>query len=149
MKKISVRVSLPFTMILTLGAHAPSTAWAVQQHGGAEGLVSHQIGHVLFILGMGYLLYQAHRNPIVGPGWREFRGFLRLIVLWNILTFSGHWVREFIDPQRFLKAGSRTIAFTIEEFPDALFYLSSLDHLLLVPAFFLLLLALRKWRSQV
>lgn len=148
MNNISARVSLPFTFFLALGTLAPSTARAVQQHGGAEGLVSHQIGHVLFILGMGYLLYQAYRNPIVGPGWREFRGFLWLIVLWNILTFSGHWMREFIDPERFLKAGSRTIAFTIEEFPDALFYLSSLDHLILVPAIFLLLLALRKWRHQ-
>ena len=148
MKNIYARVSLPLTIVLALGVLAPSAAWAVQQHGGAEGLVSHQIGHVLFILGMGYLLYQAHRNPIVGPGWREFRGFLWLIVLWNSLTFSGHWVREFIDPQRFLKAGNRTIAFTIEGFPDAIFYLSSLDHLILVPAIFLLLLALRKWRYQ-
>jgi hypothetical protein len=148
MKSILVRASPPFAILLSLGALAPPQVWAVQQHGGGEGLVSHQIGHVLFIVGMGYLLFHAHRNPIVGPGWREFRGFLRLIVLWNILTFSGHWAREFINPEKFLKSGSRTIAFTIENLPDALYYLSSLDHLLLVPAFFLLLLALRKWRFQ-
>jgi hypothetical protein len=143
-----MRVSSAFALVLTLSALAPLQAWAVQQHGGAEGLVSHQIGHVLFIIGMGYLLYHTHRNPIVGPGWREFGGFLWLIVLWNILTFSGHWVRESIDPQKFLKSGSRTIAFTIENLPDALYYISSLDHLFLVPAFILLLRALRKWRSQ-
>jgi len=148
MKKILANFFPSFAVLLLLGALAPPEVWAVQQHGGAEGLVSHQIGHILFIVGMGYLLFLAHRNPIVGPGWKEFRGFLWLIVLWNILTFSGHWVREFIDPERFLKSGSRTIAFTIEDLPDALYYLSSLDHLLLVPAFFLLLLALRKWRSQ-
>jgi hypothetical protein len=148
MKDARLRISLLSGLLLSLEMIAPSTACAVQQHGGAEGLVSHQIGHVLFILGMAYLLFQAQKNPILGPGWKEFRGFLWLIVLWNILTFSGHWVREFIDPQRFLKEGSRTIAFTIEKFPDALFYLSSLDHLVLVPAFFFLLLALRKWSHQ-
>ena len=37
-------------------------ALAVQQHGGAEGLVAHQIGHILFFSGIAYLLYKIFRS---------------------------------------------------------------------------------------
>ncbi len=121
-------------------------ALAVQQHGGAEGLVSHQIGHILFISGMIYLLYRIYHNRITGPGWFEFKIFLWLVIMWNILTFAGHWMSEIVDPEKFLKEKMRVTAFTITDTFDAFFYLTRLDHLLLVPCFLLLLLALQKWR---
>ena len=123
-------------------------AWAVQAHGGAEGLVSHQIGHVLFIIGMGYLLYRLHHIRMQGPGWFEFRVFLWLIIAWNVLTFSGHWMHEFVADEKFIRSDGSILSFSIAGFSDAYFYLSRLDHLLLVPSFVFLLLALRKWRLQ-
>ena len=81
----------------------PHAAWAVQQHGGAEGLVSHQIGHFLFISGMFYLLYRLHFFSPGGPGWFEFKLFVWLIICWNFLTFYGHWHQELIDPAKFLQ----------------------------------------------
>lgn len=125
-----------------------SPAGAVQQHGGAEGLVSHQIGHVLFIAGMAALLYRLHRNRTSGPGWFEFRSFITLIILWNCLTFSGHWIREIIDPRQFIDTDGVTVAFVAHSATDLVFYLSSLDNLLLVPAFGCLALALRRWSQQ-
>lgn len=121
-------------------------AFAVQQHGGAEGLVSHQIGHILFITGMAYLLYRVYRNHITGTGWFEFKCFLWLIILWNILTFSGHWMRELVNHERFIQHGTKVTGFMITDIFDIVFYLTRLDHLLLVPSFLFLLLALRKWR---
>ena len=121
-------------------------AFAVQAHGEPEGLVSHQVAHILFISGMIYLLYRVYSNRITGPGWFEFRGFLWLIISWNILTFTGHWMREFVNPDRFMKDGEHIISFAITDLFDAVFYLTRLDHLLLVPSFLFLVVALHKWR---
>jgi hypothetical protein len=134
-------------MLLTLTAAAP--AWAVQRHGGSEGLVVHQLGHLLFVVGMAYLLSHLGRLGLAGPGWKAFRGFLWTIIAWNFLTFSGHLLDEQIGPDQYLSSAGQIRAFTINSFIDAYFYLTLLDHLLLVPAFFLLMLALRRWsRSE-
>lgn len=122
--------------------------WAVQTHGGSEGLVVHQIGHILFIVGMAYLLFRLYRIELKGAGWTEFKAFLWLAVLWNLLTLSGHFLNEFVATDKFQKAGSYTVSFTINSSLDLFYYLSRLDHLVLVPAFLFLLLALRKWRVQ-
>ena len=122
--------------------------WAVQAHGGAEGLVAHQIGHMLFVIGMGYLLFRLYRVRMKGLGWLEFKLFLWLIIAWNFLTFSGHWMNEFVAAEKFVKSDGTTIAFSITNFADAYFYLTRLDHLFLVPSFAFLLLALQKWRQQ-
>jgi hypothetical protein len=121
-------------------------AFAVQAHGGSEGLVSHQVGHILFISGMIYMLYRVYHNHITGPGWFEFKGFLWLIISWNILTFTGHLMWEFVNPDRFMKDGVHIISFAITDLFDAVFYLTRLDHLLLVPSFLFLVIALQKWR---
>jgi len=131
-------------LITLLGTARP--AWAVQTHGGVEGLVSHQIGHILFAVGIGYLLYRLIAMRLHGPGWPQFKAFLWLLLLWNALTFSGHWLNEHIDRHRLFGAGGVNAHFQVENLADAFFYLTRLDHLLLVPAFILLLLALRKWR---
>lgn len=126
----------------------PQVAWAVQAHGGAEGLVSHQIGHALFTLGMGYLLFKLYRMHQAGPGWGSFKAFLWLLILWNIVTFSGHWMNEFVDPENFLRTNGHTVAFRVTDLTDAVYYLTRLDHLFLVPSFSCLLLALKKWSQH-
>lgn len=123
----------------------PSPAWAVQAHGGAEGLISHQIGHLLFIIGMAFLLFRVHSGRLVGLGWREFKWFICLILLWNCLTFSGHWMRELVDTGKFLKTNSHIAGFQVTNTFDFIFYLTRLDHILLVPAFLFLFLALKRW----
>lgn len=126
----------------------PSSAGAVQTHAGAEGLVSHQLGHALFAVGMTYLLLRLRRLRFFGPGWLEFKSFLALLIAWNLVTFTGHWLNGFMADDQFVKNSTHIISFTIDSFSTALFYLSRLDHLLLVPSFAFLLLALNKWRLQ-
>jgi len=123
-------------------------AWAVQSHGGAEGLVAHQIGHFLFALGMGYLLFRLRAMHQKGSGWLEFKTFAWLLIAWNAMTFSGHWMHESIAKEKFVKLEGGTLHFTVENLQDAAYYLSNLDHLILVPSFAFLLLALMKWRAQ-
>lgn len=141
-KYLSIAIQTTLVFIL-----AVNPAWAVQAHGGSEGLVAHQIGHLLFIIGMIYLLFRLYTNRQKKTGWFEFKAFLWLLIVWNIVTFSGHWMNEFIDNEKFIKAGARTLAFSVESNLDAFYYLTRLDHLILVPAFTLLLLALKKWRK--
>ncbi|MDF1578284.1 MAG: hypothetical protein P1P81_07560 [Desulfobulbales bacterium] len=126
----------------------PSSALALQAHGGAEGLVAHQIGHLLFTLAIAYLLYEIHKSRIENHGWREFKYFLWLLICWNLLTFTGHWMREFVGPGKFVMADGRLAGMSVDGAWDFLFYLTRLDHLLLVPAFFMLFLALREWRRR-
>jgi hypothetical protein len=122
-----------------------SNAFAVQTHTGTEGLISHELGHFLFTLAMVILLIRLTRARLDGPGWTRFKIFLWLIILWNILTFSNHWMRESISANQYISAAGHTIAFKVNSFFDLLFYLTSLDHLLLVPAFSMLLLAIIEW----
>lgn len=140
-KKVFIQAAAWFFLFLTA-----VPAWAVQSHGGSEGLVSHQIGHVLFFVGMLYLLARIYQAGLKGPGWFQFEFFLWLIVLWNLLTFSGHWLRETVDAKKFVFENGHTSGFTINTFADFIFYISRLDHLVLVPAFIMLLLALTVWR---
>jgi len=120
-------------------------ALAVQVHGGIEGLVSHQIGHVLFAGGMLFLLVTSYRSRWSGPGWDRFKCFLRLTIVWNILTFSGHWLQIGLADDKFVRAGGKIVGFRIDSFRDGFFYLASLDHLVLLPALLCLSVALRQW----
>lgn len=138
-------VSLSIAVIL---AGAATPAWAVQSHGGSEGLVVHQIGHLLFAGGMAYLLFRLQRIQLKAYDWFEFKMFLWLIIAWNVLTFSAHALGESVDKTKFIFLNGELVAFSINDFADAWFYLSQLDHLLLVPSFVFLLLALRKWEQQ-
>lgn len=130
-------------ILLALSAQV-NPAWAVQSHGGVEGLLSHQIGHILFATGMGYLLYRLRTMRKAGSGWLEFKTFVWLLIAWNLLTFSGHWMNEFIVQEQFIKDHGYTLSFKITNLFDAIYYLTRLDHLLLVPSFAFLLMALRK-----
>jgi len=143
-EKTNIRLLLYFLLFLIILWALP--AWAVQSHGAAEGLVSHEVGHLLFMAGFVYLLFMIYKNWHQGKGWKEFIAFLVLILCWNLLTFSGHWMREFVEPSKFVKEKGNISGFHITNFSDAYFYLSRLDHLILVPAFILLLAALKKWR---
>lgn len=78
-----------------------------------------------------------------------FKGFLIFIILWNILTFSGHLMNEMVDTGKYIKNNGATISFLVESPFDLLFYLTRLDHLLLVPAFIYLFKSLGRWRKEV
>lgn len=136
--------ALTYVLLMSLA----SPAWAVQTHGGTEGLVVHQVAHLLFAVGMGYLLLRIYRIQMKTSGWFEFRVFLWLIVAWNLLTFFGHWLNEFVADSKFIQSDGETVAFSITSVEDTWFYLTRFDHLLLVPSFLFLFLALRKWVDQ-
>ncbi len=148
MMLIKTKIVSTFLGTVVILLFTANPVWAVQSHGGAEGLVVHQIGHLLFAGGMAYLLFHLHRINSNKYDWFEFKTFLWLIIAWNLLTFSGHTLSESIDKAKFIFQNGELVAFSIESFADFWFYLSRLDHLLLLPSFVFLLLAIRKWGQQ-
>ena len=134
-------VLTPFFIFLAVPAQA------VQVHGGMEGLISHQLGHILFAGCMLFLFITSRLNRWSGPGWDRFKCFLGLTVLWNILTFTGHWLRLIVDDGKFVRLGTKTVGFRLESFVDVVFYLASLDPLVLLPALLCLAVSLRQWKS--
>ncbi len=142
MKNGGIILIIPAALCLCLW---PTPAWAVQAHGGAEGLVSHQIGHILFFIGLLSLLIRLYQRRLSDAGWREFKVFLWLMILWNILTFSGHWMREIVVMDKFIKGNGHIAGFQATSTFDLIFYATRLDHIFLVPALCFLLMALRRW----
>lgn len=135
------------TVLLVLLSLA-TPVWAVQAHGGVEGLVTHQLGHLFFTTGMGYLLYRLALAKTKGPGWFEFRLFLWLLIAWNLVSFTGHWMNQHVDAARYVREGAQIVAYRVDGPWDALFYATQFDHLVLLPAFTALVLALLKWRRE-
>jgi hypothetical protein len=137
-------LSLGVLPLLMLGS---TPALAIQRHGGIEGLAAHQLGHLLFLTGLGIILINIHQRGLKGAGWPQFKAFLRLAILWNILTFAGHWAGEQVTQEQFTASDELAKGFQISSPGDILFYLSGLDNLILTPAILFFFLALRKWRS--
>lgn len=123
-------------------------AWAAQEHGIVEGMIVHQIGHVLFIIGMLYPLYRIYLNKPKESGWGCFKAFLWTICLWNVIAFVSHWLGDQIPPEQYLREGGTITGLRIDSAADAIFYLCMLEHLVLVPSLLLLLLALRQWNRR-
>lgn len=123
-------------------------AWAAQEHGGIEGMVIHQFGHVLFVIGMLYPLYRINLQKPKEPGWGCFKGFLWTICLWNVVAFVSHWLGDKIPPDQYLTEGGTITGLRIDSATNAIFYLCKLEHLVLAPSLLLLLLALRQWNRR-
>lgn len=125
-----------------------SPAWAAQEHGSSEGMVVHQIGHVLFIIGMLYPLYRINLQKPKEPGWNYFKGFLWAVCLWNLVAFVTHWLGDNISPDQYLREGGAITGLRIDSATDLIYYLCMLEHLVLAPSLLLLLLALRQWNRR-
>jgi hypothetical protein len=125
-----------------------SPAWAAQEHGVAEGMVVHQLGHVLFVIGMFYPLYRINLQKPQEPGWGCFKAFLWTIILWNVIAFVSHWLGAKISPEQYLTERGTITGLRIDSAADAIFYLCMLEHLVLAPSLLFLLLALRQWNRR-
>ena len=129
---------------------SPDSAWAFQSHPAPEGLYAHQLAHVFFAVSMGILAYWLHRNRLSNqPGWRLIQISCALFVVWNVVTFAGHWMEELISANMLQGAPDWNQRIEMASIPAAAFYVLKLDHLLCVPALLCLVLGLRSLYRQV
>jgi hypothetical protein len=123
----------------------PLPAFAIQTHGHPEGLYAHQLGHCAFLGAMLYVCWQLRQRRLLArPGFRRLLWACILFAVWNVLTFWGHWAEERLDPMAIdRQAGHIFRQLHITDLNGLMYYLASLDHLILIPAFFLFYLGLR------
>jgi hypothetical protein len=120
-------------------------AWALQSHGPPEGFYVHQMAHVLFSAALAYLFWHTRRTQdLYHSGWKYLQTFCVLLILWNILAFSGHEAQRHLVSEDIV--GKNTwgegLAFPITSV-KVLYYFAKMDHLLVVPALSALVMSLR------
>jgi len=123
-------------------------AAAAQVHAAPEGLYAHQIGHLIFIVAMGILIYWLrHRRLTHHQGWRRLQYAALFFILWNADAGLAHFLESRPGLFTSLDLGTwqaRLTAAPGREVPVAIYYLVKMDHLLCVPAIVFLYLALRE-----
>lgn len=100
-KDIIMRSAIIISVLVGSTILMSDYAWATQEHADPEGLYSHQIAHIFFMFSMGVLAIQAWRTKPLHRGWRLIGLSAISFLLWNITTFSVHWIREYISPEIF------------------------------------------------
>ncbi len=142
-----ILIGLGLCLVLLL---ATQPAWAIQTHGDPEGLIAHQLGHIVFLGAMIFVLIQLRRRGLgAQPGFSRLAWAAILFGVWNVLTFVGHIAEENLPATAIdRQAGHLGRTLHITDLNGLVFYLAKLDHLVLVPAFLLLYLALRTFRRQ-
>ena len=128
----------------------PRPALALQTHGPPEGLYVHQLAHFFFAAALLFLIWQVKYEGLTGlPGFRQLRWACGLFVLWNVVAFLGHWSEELLLPQAFQgQPGDLSRRLIMSRFSAWIYYVTKLDHLILVPAFFLLWRGLKALLSK-
>ncbi|PIE69730.1 MAG: hypothetical protein CSA21_00815 [Deltaproteobacteria bacterium] len=123
----------------------PFDAWALQNHGEPEGMVVHQLAHLQYIAALGYLFWDIRRSGFVGKGWAYLQRFCLLLMLWNAIAFTGHFMGMLMGDGAVDRSGGYLASYISEplSFAKLLYLLTTLDHLVMVPALFFLYLAMR------
>ena len=129
----------------------PENAWALQSHGAPEGLYVHQMAHIFVSLAMTYWFWDIRRSSFAGKGWKYLQVFCVLMLAWNILAFTGHTVAINLNAEHISSAAgylnSRIVGpITLQK---SIFYITKVDHFLLVPALFFLFIGVRSLYKDV
>ena len=142
-RKNTHRMSLIFLLlVLTV---FPGNAWAVQSHGAPEGLYVHQLAHIFYIAALCYLFWDIRRSAFRSRGWRFLQAFCVLMVLWNVVAFTGHSLASFVDSADFTRETGYLSTRLQGPFTSVKlwYYFTKLDHLFSVPSLFFLYLGMR------
>jgi phosphoglycerol transferase MdoB-like AlkP superfamily enzyme len=125
---------------------SPRAAWALQTHPAPEGLYAHMLAHLFFIATLGIFTYWLQTTGLVRQrGWRLIQLSCLMFILWNLDTFTVHWIEHTLRSEFFITTGldwSQRLSMT-GGWRSWVYYFGKFDHLLCVPAMLLLLFGLR------
>jgi hypothetical protein len=126
----------------------PEPSYATQAHGGIEGVVVHQMAHIVFVGAMALLIYWLRQHGLtVNPGWRRIQQAAVFFLLWNTNAFIVHLLEEQVDILDMAQIGPWQLRLQAQpafEWAAWLYYVVKLDHLLCVPAMVCLYSGLRR-----
>jgi hypothetical protein len=142
----AIRVFQVLFLALTSVLWSSETALALQAHAlPAEGLYSHQLGHLFFLLSMVVFAFWLQKTRLVKKmGWRLIQLSCFFFVLWNMDAIAGHEVELWISESRFVGPPSSRMLVADRDLLTFLYFFLKMDHFLCVPAMVLLCLGLRK-----
>lgn len=123
-------------------------AFATQAHSAPEGLYTHQLAHIFFIISMGVLIYWLRSRQLVqSAAWRYIQYAALFFILWNLDAFTVHLLEEQLAVIDIQRINLWQINITANNHSKALvwlYYFAKLDHLLCVPALLFLYFGLRR-----
>ena len=113
-------------------------AYATQLHVTAEGIITHQLGHIMFLFSMGVLIFTIRGKHLNHQkGWQRIQLAAFFFILWNLDALCAH----FLDNQIKL-VSTTTLSFSAVRIDSSssligwMYYVLKLDHLLCVPAMY-------------
>lgn len=139
-----------FTRMILTVLHAvfflPGLSFATQLHSNSEGIITHQAGHLFFLVSMVILIFAITDKGLSSQkGWRYIQFSAFVFILWNLSTITTH----LLDNQMHLIRTETIADFKIKLIMEnnsallsEIYYVLKLDHLLCVPAMLLLYLGL-------
>ncbi|MFO7752188.1 MAG: hypothetical protein R6V41_03595 [Desulfobacteraceae bacterium] len=120
----------------------PVPSFATQMHSGAEGIIVHQLGHLFFLFSMVVLILTITGKELNrSKGWRLIQYAAFFFILWNMAAFGAHLLDNQINLVKVSDITFSSITISSEtdsRLIETAYYLLKLDHLLCVPAIFLL-----------
>jgi len=124
----------------------PSDAAAIQLHLTSEGIITHQMGHLFFLISMVVLIFMLSGKGLdKQKGWRLIQYSAFFFILWNMDAFFGHFLDNQIQVIKLETLSFSQMRMTVHNDSPLLYwiyYLLRLDHLLAVPAMLLFFLGL-------
>jgi len=124
-------------------------AWGLQVHPEPEGLYSHQIAHLFFILSMAVMVFWLRKRGLIRePGWRLIQWGCIMFIVWNAGAFIGHAVEAQMTEESFVGKGWSRALLVQGLVSPVIYLLLKMDHLTCVPAILFLFLGLRKIRQR-
>ncbi len=130
----------------------PDLALATCDYGWPEGVHTHQLAHIFFIISMGILIYRlrSKKSP-PSSGWKFIQYSALFFILWSLDAFAVHLLDE-----RFNIIQVKTIGPWQMKINDCFdnnllkffYYLARMDYLLCMPAFIFLYYGLRSFLKE-
>ncbi|WP_457551407.1 hypothetical protein [Desulfobacula sp.] len=116
----------------------PINGYTTQLHEYAEGIITHQMGHLFFLFSMVTLIFTITGKGLdKQKGWRLIQYSAFFFILWNLDAFTAHFFDNQINIVKIenISLGKMRIITSNNSSTLAwLYYVLKLDHLLCVPA---------------
>jgi hypothetical protein len=119
----------------------PGPAQAIQLHLTSEGIITHQMGHIFFLVSMVALIFTLSGKGLdKQKGWRLIQYSAFFFILWNLDAVLGHFLDNQIHVVKIENLSFSRMRMEVHNDSTALYwvyYALKLDHLLAVPAMLL------------
>ena len=131
-----------FLVALSWTILCPDPALATCDYGRPEGVHTHQLAHIFFIISMGILIYRLRgKKPNLSSGWKFIQYSAIFFILWSLDAFAVHFMDEQFNIIQIKTIGLWQIKIN-DCFDNNLlkvfYYLARMDYLLFIPAVFFL-----------